>query len=360
MIFLEKPYLLALAITAALAIWLISGQTAQEPPPSSQTPSVESKSAPMEVQVRDQKPEWLPREITLTGYTAPLRTVTLRAEIDAKVITIGATRGARIKQGEMIIRLATEDRQLRLKEALALAEQRELEYSAKKSLQQKGYQAQTQMAEAQALLEMANTLVEQAQLALANTLIQAPFDGILTQRFVEQGDYVSKGNPVAELMDEDPFLIIADVTESQRPLLKIGNPATAQLVTGETVTGQISLISTRADSATRTFSIEIEVPNSDGQIAAGITADIRIPIETVTAYKISSALLSLNDEGMLGVKAVNADNRVVFYPAKIARATADSIWLIDLPTSLRFITVGQGFVRPGEIVRPKLEGQQLN
>lgn len=354
-IFLEKPYLLALVITAALAIWLISGQTAPPEPsaPPKPTPG-ETKATSIEVQVRVQQPERLPREIVLTGHTAPLRTVTLRAEIEAKVIAVGAARGARVTMGEVIAQLATEDRELRLKEAQALVAQRELEYAAKKSLQQKGYQAQTQMAEAQTLLESAKTMVEQAQLALANTVIRAPFDGVLTQRLVEQGDYVSKGNSVAEIMDEDPFLIIADVTELQRSHLQIGAVATAHLVTGKTVTGHISLIATRADPATRTFPIEIEVPNPDGEIAAGITTDLRIPIETVTAYKLSAALLSLNDEGVVGVKAVGPDHRVVFYPAKIARATADHIWLIDLPTSLSFITVGQGFVRPGEVVRPNI------
>jgi multidrug efflux system membrane fusion protein len=62
-------------------------------------------------------------------------------------------------------------------------------------------------------------------------------------------------------------------------------------------------------------------------------------------------LLSLDDDGQVGIKALTHDDRVVFYPARIVRAEADAVWLADLPPRLRLITVGQGFVRPGDHVR---------
>lgn len=355
-IFLEKPYLLALTIFTAMVVWLLSGQSAEvavSKPPT--TTVVSTKPLPILVQVNDYKAESLSREVVITGHTASLRTVTLRAEIDSKVVTVGATRGARVKPGEMIIRLATEERDLRLQEAQTLVEQRQLEYEAKKSLSQKGYQSQTQIAEALTLLESSKTQVKQAKLALENTVINAPFAGVLVQRLVEEGDYVSKGNPIAEIMDEDPFLVVGEVNELQRPYLQLEQPATAKLVTGETVIGKISLIAMQAESATRTFLVEVEIPNPEGKIVAGLTAEIRIPLNLISAHKISSALLSLNDEGILGIKAVNAENQVVFYPAKIAQATADGLWLTELPARLRFITVGQGFVRAGDVVQPILE-----
>ncbi len=83
MIFLKKPYLLALLIAVALAAWLLSGQmaaveTSQEIPiaaPEKASPNI------IKVRVREQQAQPLTREIILTGRTAPFRTVTLRAEI---------------------------------------------------------------------------------------------------------------------------------------------------------------------------------------------------------------------------------------------------------------------------------------
>jgi len=358
-IFIDKPYLLALLISVTLALWLLSGQTNDTPDspqqPVQKSPTPATQSSLVKVRVRKQRAKALTQEIILTGRTAPLRTATLKAEVQARVIEIGAQRGALVKPGDMIIRLAIDDRQFHLQEAQALVKQREFEYKAKKNLSRKGYQSQVQIAEALTLLKSAQSQVKQAQLALKNLTIRAPFEGILVQRAVEQGDYVSIGDPIAELMDQDPFLIIGDVTELQRHRLTIGSSATARLVTGESVTGHIHLIAHRADEATRTFQVEIKIPNPDGKIAAGMTTEIRIALESVQAHQISAALLSLNDEGILGVKTVNNDNRVHFYPAKFARATAQGIWLTELPPLLRFITVGQGFVRSGDLVQPVLE-----
>jgi membrane fusion protein, multidrug efflux system len=353
---IKRPYFLALFITIILTLWLASGQmtrdaTSQEAPTVAPPPP-----APIvKVRIRELSAKPLTREIVLTGRTAPFRTVLLRAEVESRVVAIGAQRGARVKKGDLIVRLATDDRALRLKEAKALVKQRKLEYRAKQKLLRKGYQSQIQIAEAFTLLENAKTLVKQAEIALKNTIIQAPFDGVLVTRPIEEGDYVSIGDVVAELIDEEPFLIVGEVTELQRHHLKLGQTATARLVTGQTVTGKIKLISARADAATRTFQVEIEMPNPNRELAAGITGEIRIPLETVYAHQVSAALLSLNDAGVLGVKTVGVDNRVKFHPAKFARAAAEGIWLTGLPTQLRFITVGQGFVRPGDLVQPVAE-----
>jgi multidrug efflux system membrane fusion protein len=360
-IFIEKPYLLALLISATLALWLLSGQTSDTNDFSSkqeveQKSSTQTAQSPLiKVRVRKQRAKPLTREIILTGRTAPLRTATLKAEVQARVVEIGAQRGDLVQPGEMIVRLAIDDREFHLQEAQALVQQREFEYKAKKNLSRKGYQSQVQIAEALTLLKNAQSQVKQAQLALENLVIRAPFEGILVKRVVEEGDYVNMSDPIAEIMDQDPFLIIGDVTELQRHHLTKGHSATARLVTGETVTGHIHLIAHRADEATRTFQVEIKIPNLDGKIVAGMTAEIRIPLESVLAHQVSAALLSLNDEGILGVKTVGSDNRVHFYPANFARSGSQGIWLTDLPPLLRFITVGQGFVRSGDLVQPVLE-----
>jgi multidrug efflux system membrane fusion protein len=198
-------------------------------------------------------------------------------------------------------------------------------------------------------------LAEQARIALDNTEIRAPFDGIFVDRLVEVGDYVMMGDTIAIVSDDDPGLVVADVTELERNNLRIGGKATAHLVTGKIITGQIRFISVTADPVTHTFEVEVEVPNPQRDMPAGVTAELHIPVETILAHEVSAALLSLNDEGILGVKAVNAKNQVVFYPAQLADATTKGIWLTGLPNQLQFITVGQGFVRAGDTVQPVAE-----
>jgi multidrug efflux system membrane fusion protein len=354
-LFVRKPYILAFLISIALGVWLLSGQGTKITAAQEVSTAPETSTSIMRVQVREQTATLLNREIIVTGRTAPLRTAQLRAEIEAKVVYIGVQRGARVKKGDLIVRLATDDRTLRLKEAQALLKQRELEYQAKQKLSRRGYQSKVEIAEALTLLESAKTQVKQTQIALEHTMIRAPFAGVLEDRSVELGDFVSIGDVIAEVIDTDPFLIIGEVTELQRKHLRLGKTAISYLVTGETVKGKITRISARANAATRTFNIEIKVSNPKNKVVAGVTSEIRIPIEKLFAHQVSAALLSLNDEGLLGVKTVTAKNQVAFYPANFARATAEGIWLTGLPKRLRFITVGQGFVRPSDLVHPVLE-----
>ena len=65
---------------------------------------------------------------------------------------------------------------------------------------------------------------------------------------------------------------------------------------------------------------------------------------------MSAAILVLADDGEIGIKAVDADGAVRFYPARIVKADTDAVWLAGLPERLRVITTGQGFVAAGEQV----------
>ncbi|WP_353571747.1 efflux RND transporter periplasmic adaptor subunit [Candidatus Albibeggiatoa sp. nov. BB20] len=348
------PYIIALLIASALVLWLLSGQTKETITPVQISSSKPIIKQPLKVQVKVLKAEPLQRKITLTGRTAPYRMTTLRAEIDARVVAINTERGKRVKKGTLLLRLATDERQLLVKEAQANLKQHQINYKAMKNLSKKGYQSEVKIAEVFALLENARTVLKRAELDLQHTKIYAPFESILIERHVEIGDYVTAGMPIAEVMDEDPFLIIADISELQRPYVKLGQAVTAQLVTGQMIRGKVSLISHQANKATRTFSIEIEVANPKRILSAGITTGIEIPIENIMAHKVSASLLSLNDDGVLGIKAVDEQNQVVFYPIKLAQSSSEGIWLRDLPETLHFIAVGQGFVREGDIVEPIL------
>jgi multidrug efflux system membrane fusion protein len=238
-----------------------------------------------------------------------------------------------------------------LREAQALVKQREFEYQAQQNLLKKGYQAEVNLSETLALLESAKAQVEYARIELEQTLIRAPFDGTLVERMVEKGDYLSKGNPIAIVSDDNPLIFVGEITEIERFQVHTGMPATVQLVTGRVLNGKIRFVAVNAEATTRTFTIEVEVPNLKGDIPAGVTCEIRIPVETIFAHKVSAALLSLSDEGILGLKTVDTDQRVKFYPVQFARATTEAVWLKGLPERVQLITVGQGFVREGQKVQ---------
>jgi len=352
---IRSAHLIAGGLALALAGWLASGQLGAEltPPDAEEDAGVPIAEGPEPFAVRVAESEAAPvrREVVVNAHTEAARDVEIRAETNGRVIEVGAERGAEVAAGDLLVRIDPREREALVREAEATLRQRELEFEAATKLGQKGFQAETKVAEAEAALEAARAALERVRIDLAHTRITAPMAGILELRPVEVGDFVDIADPIATLIEQDPFLVVGDVAESEVGQLALGMTGQAELITGDRVEGRISYIASRADPLTRTFRVELEVPSRDGGLRAGVSARLRIATEEVLAHRVPASLLALDDRGVLGVKAVDGDDRVSFHPARIVRAESDRLWLAGLPETLRVITVGQGFVREGDPVR---------
>ena len=83
-----------------------------------------------------------------------------------------------------------------------------------------------------------------------------------------------------------------------------------------------------------------------------MTAEIHITTRTVTAHRISPAILALDDRGVVGVRIIEQGNRVRFVPVKIISDGPDGMWVAGLPPTVTIITVGQEYVTNGQVVNP--------
>lgn len=351
-----KSWLVSAGIAIAISLWLFSG-TLDE---SDDTVTADSAPAEQEnrltsVRVRSLVAEEVTRTITVNGKTAPARVVELNAETDGRVIEIGTERGDRLDEGDLIVRLDERDRSARLAQAVATVKQRELEFDAREELKNESYVSEAQLQEAAAQLEAAKAELSRAQLDIRNMTIRAPFDGALQDRHVEIGDFVKSGDPVATFVDERALIISANVSEFDAKNVHKGATASARLATGENVEGVIRYVAPIADEATRTFTVELQIDNTAGEFRGGVTAELLIPAETIFAHKVSPALLTLDDEGNLGIKTVNDLGQVEFYQADIAMSSSEGVWIAGLPHTASIITVGQGFVNAGASVNSVTE-----
>ena len=348
----HRSWLYSAGIALLVTVWLLSGLLRDEAPAETATPQAQAaaESPHGKVRVRTQAAEEILRTIVVNGNTAPARIVELSAETDGRVMTTDADRGANVDRGEIILRLDERDRRARLAQARATVRQREVEYAARERLKAESYVSESQLQEALALLEAARTELLRAELDLEYMNIRAPFDGALQSRSVEVGDFVKVGDPVAIFVDNRRIIVSANVSEFDAGYVRVGEPAEARLATGERVRGTIRYVAPVADDATRTFAVELEVDNSDGQLRAGGTAELMIPAETILAHRLSPSLLTLDDAGNVGVKIIGDDGRVEFVVADIAMSASDGVWLAGLPRTATIITVGQGFVTSGSLV----------
>src|SRR3546814_6876879 len=130
------------------------------------------------------------------------------------------------------------------------------------------------------------------------------------------------------------MLCVIQVNERGVQSLAVGAPGKARLIGGLTVEGRIRHISSVDDEATRTFRVELEVPNPDRRIANGMTAEIPLPHTQAQAHSVSPSVLKLSANGEIGVKAVGDDNRVAFNAVTIVDAESEGKWIHGLPAAV--------------------------
>ncbi|MGF1561820.1 MAG: efflux RND transporter periplasmic adaptor subunit [Geminicoccaceae bacterium] len=376
---MKSSYLIAAVIALAVTGWLLSGQPfvqerlaglggAQTPPageaegvlPADSEAAAASEAdarAPFSVRVHASQAAPIARQLPLNGVTKPNRLVQVRAEANGRIVERPVERGDSVQDGDLLAQIDQRDLQAIMEQADALVAQRQLEADAAKQLGTRGYAAETRVKEAEALLRDALAQRKRATIALENTAVRAPFDATVEQLVVEVGDYVENGDPIARLIESDPFLVLGYVAEDDIGKLHTGLTGSVRLPTGDVYQGEVTFVAREANAETRTFEIELTVPDPEGRFVANATADLLLELDEVPAHAVSPSLLVLDDAGRLGIKAVDADDTVVFHTAQIVRSTPEAVYLTGLPETLRLITVGQGFVREGDHVKPVPEEQ---
>jgi len=185
---------------------------------------------------------------------------------------------------------------------------------------------------------------------LNRTEVKAPFKGYI-ERIVKPGNYLTRGQACAVIIELDPITFIAEVPETEIKRVLLNQKVFITLVTGETIESNLSFVSKSASPSTRTFRVEAKVSNANGKIRDGITGTMVIRTNKILANKISPSILLLSDNGNLGVRSVEEGNIVKFLPIKIIEDTNDGLWVTGIANQTNLITVGQGFVENGEIVK---------
>ncbi|MGP9822478.1 efflux RND transporter periplasmic adaptor subunit [Salinarimonas sp. NSM] len=348
---MSKSTLIAAAVAVALVAWIASGYLLGDAEPRPEPVAPGAAREPFPVEVRRSRAEPVTRALLNQGEVLPDRTVTLRAEVAGRLAEIAAPEGTRVEEGAVVARIDAGDLPARRDEAQALVDQAQADYDAFLELEDRGVTTQAQLRERFTALQSARASLERIAREIENLTIEAPFAGIVNEVAIDEGEFVTVNAPVATLIDNDPLVVAIDVPQQSIGDVAVDRPAQVRFVTGETAEGVVSYVSAAADRETRTFRVEIRVPNPDGSVPSGISAETRIPIEQVPAHFFSPALLSLSSEGRLGVKTVGEEGVVAFHVVDIVQARAQGVYVSGLPDEIALITVGQGFVVEGERVR---------
>ncbi|MDD9878180.1 MAG: efflux RND transporter periplasmic adaptor subunit [Magnetovibrio sp.] len=348
---LRGSHVVAVLLALTAVLWIASGVvTGKAPSSPEEARKVAAEPLPL-VRVREVSAQDRQGVVVLYGRTDAIKDAELAAETAGRIVKRSARKGAWVKKGDVLFQLAMDDRQARLEEAEAKVAYQEIAYNAAKRLSKKQFQSKVRLAEEAAELAAARAERAAIRLEIQRTAIRAPIDGFIETLPVGIGDYLKTGDVVATIVNLDPIRVVAQVSERDVTRLSQGVKAWAVLPDGRTLEGELRYISRAGRSETRTFRVEVWIANPNGTVPEGLTTELRLPTGAERAHRVSPAILTLDDNGVIGVKAIDEENRVHFHAVKILGDTPEGVWLGGLPETLTLITVGQEFVRAGQKVR---------
>jgi multidrug efflux system membrane fusion protein len=186
------------------------------------------------------------------------------------------------------------------------------------------------------------------------TKVTASQSGWLEKFHVEIGQTISENAPVARILGLKSLIIDAPIPQTQINKIKIGDIVDLEIDGAGKRQGLVSKIATSANQATRTFSVEVLLDNTDMTLRAGMSAGVRVTIDEVPAFKISPAHLNVDEDGLLSVKTVTPDGIVYVMPVMIAQTVGNAAYVSGLEDGTVILGMGQAFVSAGTKITYKI------
>ena len=343
--------ILAGVIVLAAALWIgsgVFGRTEKMQPEANQTeaaPPSLFRVAVVEARLANHA-----RQIVLSGRTEADDRASAVARAAGTIEDLRVRRGSVVVQGDVLAVLSDEAREAHVLQAESLVQQRRADLEAKSKLIKRGVIAANEKNQLEAELRASEAALAQAKAESERAQVLAPIAGVVSDLGVTTGQAVQPGAAVAEIVALNPMLAIVEIAERQLGGLRAGDQAKVWLVTGGAVDGTVRFVSPTASEGTRTYRVDVEIPNGDGAIPDGVTAEVTFELAPVPAARVPRSALTFSAEGVLSVRVVDDQGTVSSVPVEVAEDGSSEVWLAGLPDGAKVIVQGQDFVKDGQIV----------
>lgn len=369
MSFFTAHRITAVVVLVAAGAWVATGkfssvgseevQAAAAPDPAAATPA---EPAPLLRTVAAVKPVFtdFAREIRLAGSTEADKMVELAARSNGIVNQLGAVKGESIEAGSIVMMLDGAEVVSAVDTAKVSLEQTAEQLRVGEALYKKGSLPELELSNRRSANAAAESALSQAKAALDRLELRAPFTGTVDSVDVELGEWVLQGTPVATILSLDPIVIKAEVSERDVGYVQVGSKAKVRLVNGTEMEGTIRHLAKQASEKTRTFKVEVDLPNPDHAIPSGMTAEVSLLTAPQPALRIPRSIITLSDKGVIGLRVVGDDNKAAFVPVDVIDDGEQGLVVTGVPQDVRVIVAGQDLVKDGdEVVVSELTPAQV-
>ena len=318
----------------------------------------------------------LSNSMTFQGEFYPFQDVMIHAKISGYVNPIRVDIGDRVKAGELLATLEVPELKDEFEGALASARRAEAEHviahlnytrlvEVNKSqpnlvAQQDLDDAEAKDSAMKAAFAAAKAEAEKFKTLSDYTRVLAPFDGVVTKRYVDDGTLVEAGTssgtvPVVELAQNRLLRLRFPVPEAETPLIRDGGEVSVSIDAVHRIfTGRISRDSWEIDRSTRTMIVEVDVPNPDDVFKAGMYASVKLTVQAADGV-IAVPLQALSSDSSPSILVVTKDGNIGERKVSVGMRTAS---LAEIQSGLSegdLVVVGdRSALTPGMSVSPKI------
>jgi membrane fusion protein (multidrug efflux system) len=333
--------------------------------PSEETQVVENK--PRAVRVQTIASRDLPIVVKSVGRLAPNREVVLSAQVSGILMHYDADVGSKVALGTALATLDMTDYKLALQEAKSNLLAAQVRLTAAENTFERAKrlfpanaitpelydQSEAAYKSSKAQVAQLKTMVAVAQRRLDKTAIATPFDGYVTQRFVEIGQNVAIGDPIMQVADMETMRVNIYINELDYVHLDKDDPVTVavEAYSQESIAGRVDKIGIQADPRTNTFEVEILVDNSDFNLKAGLTARVVIQTEVIPAAVMVAQNSVIFRENRKEVFVVGQDNLADVRQVKLGRVEGSLVRILEgLMPGDNLVVAGGQYLKPGDKV----------
>jgi membrane fusion protein (multidrug efflux system) len=251
-----------------------------------------ASSTPVEVQVAPPIRRDLTETITLSANVAPMYQTTLYAKVSGYLKWIGVDKGDRVKKGQILAVIDAPEVEEQYHEAVADYRIKQLTYERMANVwkQSPDVIAKQDVDMAEAAFQGARHLMEQRIALRDYTRVRAPYDGVITARFVDPGALIQVATasatgaiPLLTIMDLSTVRVYTNVPQEQAPVVKPGTQAALVVkdLAGRTFTGSVTRSTLALDPSTRSMLVEVDLPNADGALQPGMFGEITLVVRQI-------------------------------------------------------------------------------
>ena len=289
-------------------------------------------------------------QLNYSGTIQAANTVQLGFSVPGRVDKVATEEGLHVSQGQLLASIETTDYQNELTIANAGLEQAADNSRRANELHSKGSLTERDYITTKVALTQAEANKNLAAKRLSDSYLRAPFTGIVTAKLIERGTTVQPGAPAFTLMKTDFVYGQVSVPETDIGKLNIGTRATVIANSTDTIHGTVSIINPQADAESKTFTVKIKIPNTNGKLLQGMICSIKIATgKKLDAITIPVTAIIRDADDLTYVFLVNAQKKAVLKRIVVGNLAGSAVIVSSgLSQGDQLVTAGQKNIKDGQ------------